>query len=131
MALAALGATPSAIPQPVSGGELFKCKIVTRNALTDDGRLAPNNLQKGLASIQTEFLYDDASQVLRWEAGDQAWEYTRLQAGSSANSLVATRVYQGMSQTVVDVLRIKTYIKGWPFILIEGDEVYTGNCRKF
>lgn len=125
-----LAVSSPAIAQTFTG-QLFSCLVLTRGALTDDGRLAPNNLQKSLASIQTQFLYDDSTQVLRWEAGNEPWEYRRLQEGSTQNGLVAVRIYPGTSQTVVDVLRIKTYLKNWPFMLIEGDEVYTGTCKRY
>lgn len=110
---------------------LFQCIVLSTNTLLPDGRLGSTPYLQGRAKVQNEFVYDDASQTLRWEMSDSVWRYKRVQEGTDQNGLVAVRLYEGGASVVVDVLRIKTYEKSWPFLLMEQDEISTGTCKKF
>lgn len=110
---------------------LFRCTVLTHGALLESGKLGPTNLTKSLAPVRREFVFDEGTQVLRWENGDLPWQYRKLQEGTDQNALVAIRILDGVASVVVDVLRIQTWREGWPFMLVEQDYVHTGKCKKF
>lgn len=110
---------------------VFLCTAKAVGEMRDDGSMAPARWTKERFAIQNKFIYDDAAQTLRWEKLDRSWQYRRVQPGSEANDLVAVRMFDGAASTVVDVLRIRTWKPGNPFMLVEQDEVYTGKCAAF
>lgn len=128
--LAALLISGGAEAQGAVGGRVFECDLLWKGKLRDDGSMGPTDWTKLHMKAFPTFLFDEGSAVLRWKASDLAWQYRVVQAGTEDNSLLAIRTMQGTASFVVDSLRIQTFVKGWPFLLIEQDEISTGKCRR-
>ena len=122
-------AVSDAASQTLSLGRLFECGVKHTGIVRDDGSFGDTDATRLFKSTKQKFLFDEARATLRWGGTDNSWQYTIQQPGSDQNSLIATRYYEGLGSTVVEVLRIKTWVKSWPFLLFEQDTVYSGTCR--
>jgi hypothetical protein len=125
----------AALAQTMRKGRLVECVVKETAVTRDDGSLGETDETRVFSKIREAFLFDEANSTLRWITldrswqSDTAWQYDTVQSGSDQNSLVALRYYEGISSVVVDVLRVKTWVDGWPFLLVEQETVYSGNCR--
>lgn len=126
----------SAFAQTVQAGRLFECAVKQTAVARDDGSLGETDVTRTFGKIHEKFLFDEARSTLRWLSSDgtwqsdTSWQYETVQSGTDQNDLLAIRYYKGMGSVVIDVLRITTWVSGWPFLLMERDTVYSGTCRK-
>ncbi|MEQ1782258.1 MAG: hypothetical protein ABMA14_12915 [Hyphomonadaceae bacterium] len=121
----------SAHAQGLVGGRMFECNVLWKGEMRNNGSMGPTDWTDLNKKAFPTFVFDEGSQVLRWKGTELAWQYQIAQAGTDKNDLFALRSMQGAGSYVMDTLRIRTWIDGWPFLLVEGDEVTTGNCRTF
>lgn len=128
--LTALLLTGTATAQGSVGGRLFECDLVWNGTLRSDGTVGQTDWTDLRKKSFDTFIFDEGSGVLRWKGADLAWQYLVMQSGTDENSMVAMRTLQGASAFVIDSLRIQTFVEGWPFLLIERDELSSGKCRK-
>lgn len=128
-AFAAVLLCGSAHAQGFVGGRMLECDVLWQGQMRDDGSMGPTDWTDLHKKAFPTFVFDEGSQVLRWKGTDLAWQYQIAQAGTDENDLFAFRSLQGTASYVMETLRIRTWVEGWPFLLVGGDLVTTGRCR--
>ncbi len=128
MAAMSIGAANA---QGLVGGRMFECDVKWKGKLRDDGSFGPTDWTDLNLKAFPAFTFDEGTGVLRWKGSGNAWQYRIVQVGGDDNSLLAMRTMQGTASFVIDSLRIQTWTTGWPFMLIEQNEVSSGTCGRF
>ena len=112
--------------------DLFKCSINEVKQLGEAGELEETDWTKSLKKFTPHIVFDSDNSTMRhrknvtWD--DQKFEI--IQKGSSQNSLIAIRSFRGVARTVFSLFRVKTWDSGLPYLFIEDDSVYNGNCER-
>tara|TARA_R110000765_G_scaffold243110_1_gene345525 strand:+ start:32 stop:427 length:396 start_codon:yes stop_codon:yes gene_type:complete len=108
--------------------DLFICSINEVKQLRESGKLEETDWTKGLKKITPHIVFDSDNALMRKSKNVQKFEI--IQKGSSQNSLIATRSFKGLARIVFSLFKVKTWESGLPYLFIEDNSVYTGNCER-
>ncbi len=108
----------------------YECEVVNIKSLGDDGSIETTDYTRAIEPRRQIILFNETPGTLRWQGETTSWSYEVVQTPSDDNGLVAIRQAKGPASTVVQVMRIKTYIEGWPFLFLDQDTLFSGRCHR-
>ena len=105
----------------------YICELKYFGQMSESGFLEETRLSQALIASKLELTFESSSGVLTVHGN--RWHMEIIQYGSSENSLVAIRQYEGLASSGVNVFIIETWKEGMPFLYQSGSDIYTGRCK--
>ena len=116
-------------PALTAEGRLFNCTVKDVQQLGNDGVLIRNKVTQRDRDWYKTFTFDEMTGILRYGKSFFSRQMEVVQKGSVDNSAIGLYRYKGAGSSRADLFRIKTFKKEMPFLFLDTDTIYTGNCE--